>query len=279
MKKALPYAIIFPALALSGCSSATSASAAADAKRYMTRGLALDDSIEVLVDSLYRRLEVFGPDTIHVSFITPKSDNNTDRLTKRDYDEVAGMLGIEAAAVKAIVEIETGRTNKGFYSPGKPIINFDLAVYRRAAARRGINLGKYTTSHSVIFNSPDIARYGSQQKAQQARLDAAMQIDSISAIEGTFWGLFQIGGFNWKLCSARSHTEFIERMSRSERDQLELFAEFIRNSGLLKALKVKDWATFARGYNGAGYARHGYHTRLDASYRKYRSHPEAIPGK
>ena len=58
-------------------------------------------------------------------------------------------------------------------------------------------------------------------------------------------------------------------MSRSERDQLELFAAFIRNAGLLPALQRKDWRAFARGYNGPSYASRGYHTRLASSYAKH----------
>ena len=97
-----------------------------------------------------------------------------------------------------------------------------------------------------------------------------MSLDSISAIEGTFWGMFQIGGFNWQRCGASSHSEFVKLMSRSERDQLEMFANFIRQAGLLPALKKKDWSTFARGYNGAGYAARGYHTRMASSYAKHK---------
>jgi hypothetical protein len=58
-------------------------------------------------------------------------------------------------------------------------------------------------------------------------------------------------------------------MSRSERDQLELFAEFIRSTGLLKHLSNKNWAAFARGYNGPSYASRRYHTRLAQAYAKY----------
>ena len=96
-----------------------------------------------------------------------------------------------------------------------------------------------------------------------------MSIDSVSAIEGTFWGMFQIGGFNYARCGAKNHSEFVRLMSRSERDQLELFAAFIRNAGLLPALQRKDWRAFARGYNGPSYASRGYHTRLASSYAKH----------
>ncbi len=81
--------------------------------------------------------------------------------------------------------------------------------------------------------------------------------------------MFQIGGFNWKKCGCSSLEEFEELMSRSERDQLNLFAEFITTSGLLKHLKAKNWAAFARGYNGPAYARRAYHTRMATAYARH----------
>ena len=192
------------------------------------------------------------------------------KLTQKDYEEVAAELGVEVAAIKAVVEIEAGVSHNGFWSEGKPIINFDLTMYNTAARRNGVDLAKARKSAPVIFRAPDSKKYGSQQAGQQARLDAAMAIDSISAIDGTFWGMFQIGGFNWKRCGASDRTDFVKRMSTSEREQLELFAGFIKNTDLVKPLKAKDWASFARGYNGASYARRGYHTRMANAYRRYK---------
>ncbi len=222
-------------------------------------------------DPIGHNYVVVGGDTIPVSFLPPAESLRSGRLTERDFEEVAADLGVEVAAIKAVTEIEAGPGHQGFWADGKPLINFDLSMYRKRAARRGVQLNKYTGSHAVIFNRPNTARYGSQQAAQQARLDAAMSIDSISAIEGTFWGMFQIGGFNYDRCGTKSHAEFLKLMSRSERDQLELFAEFIRRAGLLPALRAKDWATFARGYNGPSYAARGYHTRLASSYAKHKA--------
>lgn len=185
-------------------------------------------------------------------------------LTEEDFREVAQRIGVEVAAIKAIVDIEAGPTHEGFSAPGKPLINFDLTMFRRFATRRGVNLSKYSQSHSVVFNS----HRGSQIKAN-ARLDAARTINPEAAVEGTFWGMFQIGGFNWRKCGAESLDDFVMRMSRSERDQLDMFVEFITNAGLLKYLKAKDWASFARGYNGPAYARRNYHTRMASAYARY----------
>lgn len=192
------------------------------------------------------------------------------RLTEEDFIEVAEELGVEVAAIKAVVEIEAGKTHQGFWTEGKPLINFDLTMFRRMAAKNKVSLGTATKTKPVIFARPNTAKYGSQQAAQQARLDAARSVHDLSAIEGTFWGMFQIGGFNWKRCGTSSPQEFVQLMSRSERDQLELFANFIKNTGLLKPLQQKNWAAFAKGYNGPSYASRGYHTRMANAYARYK---------
>ncbi|MDE6397410.1 MAG: N-acetylmuramidase family protein [Muribaculaceae bacterium] len=191
-------------------------------------------------------------------------------LTEEDFIEVAEELGVEVAAIKAVVEIEAGKSHKGFWTEGKPLINFDLSMFRKMAAKNKVSLAKATKTSPVIFSRPNIAKYGSQQAAQQARLDAARAVNDLSAIEGTFWGMFQIGGFNWKKCGAKSPDEFVELMSRSERDQLELFANFVRNTGLLEPLRKKNWAAFARGYNGPSYASRGYHTKMANAYARFK---------
>ncbi|MDE6301778.1 MAG: N-acetylmuramidase family protein [Muribaculaceae bacterium] len=196
-------------------------------------------------------------------------DTRHGPLTEKDFREVAEQLGVEVAAIKAVVEIEAGKSHQGFWTEGKPLINFDLSVFRQMAARNKVNLNGQQKAHPEVFTRPNVAKYGSRGAAVQARLDGAMAIDSLSAIEGTFWGMFQIGGFNWKKCGASSPEEFVRLMSRSERDQLEMFAQFITNAGLLPALKRKNWSAFARGYNGPSYAARGYHTRLAAAYRKF----------
>ena len=249
--------------------------AAATAACISCRSTAIEpQTVMLLPDSIHyldtdRQIFVRGGDTVRLSFRMPDSVRSGP-LQERDYEEVAEQLGVEVAAMKAVVEIEAGKSHRGFWTEGKPIINFDLPVFRKMAARHKVNLSKYTKTHPAVFSRPSIAKYGSQQAAVQARLDQAMDIDSISAIEGTFWGMFQIGGFNWRQCGTSSPQEFVRLMSRSERDQLDLFAEFISRAGLLPALKKKNWAAFARGYNGPAYASRGYHRRLAAAYNKYK---------
>lgn len=199
----------------------------------------------------------------------PAEDSRYTRLTEADYEEVAQMLDVDVAAIKAVVDIETGRRHEGFWAPGKPLINFDLTMYRRFAPRSGVSLTKARKAHPEIFRRPDARRYGSYQAAQQARLDAACDVDTVSAYQSTFWGMFQIGGFNWRKCGCESVQQFVELMSRSERSQLELFARFIENSGMVDAVRRHNWLQFALKYNGPKARSRGYHKRLAASYKRH----------
>lgn len=190
-------------------------------------------------------------------------------LTEADYKSVAEELDIPVACIKAVVDIEAGPQHEGFNSDNTPLINFDLTMFRQNARRKGINLNKYKATHSVVFAAPNVRKYGSRQAAQYARLDAAMTIDTVCALESTFWGMFQIGGFNWKICGCGSVREFVHLMSYSEREQLELFAAFLRARNLVPYLQRREWAKFALRYNGPGYKKMTYDTRMAAAYSKY----------
>lgn len=189
------------------------------------------------------------------------------KLTNEEYKKVADELGIDIATMKAVVEIEAGKSHQGFAAPGIPLINFDLTMFKRFMRKAGKSYSKY--SGSIAFNRPNTKKYGSYGKAQWARLESARKIDNDIANRATFWGMFQIGGFNWKQCGCKSLDEFVERMSASEAEQLELFAQFCINRDLVKYLKAKNWSSFAYHYNGPSYKKRGYHHRLRKAHQKH----------
>lgn len=193
-----------------------------------------------------------------------------NELTEEDYARVAEELDVEPAVIKAVVDIEAGKNHEGFWKEGKPLINFDLTMYRKYAPRHGVSLKKAQKKKPEIFSRPDVKKHGSAQAAQYARLEAACEIDSASAMESTFWGMFQIGGFNWQKCGTADVGEFVRLMSRSEDDQLELFARFIKNNGMLEDLRKKQWLAFALKYNGPKAKARGYHKRLAAAYKRHK---------
>jgi hypothetical protein len=193
----------------------------------------------------------------------PKDDAATrySKLTDEDFKIVANELGVEIAAIKAVVSIEAGSAMQGFWAPGVPVVNFDRSMYNRY---RGSVKSAGAKGEKVPSG---LTGYGLQEWTQ---LINARKVNSDAANMGTFWGMFQIGGFNYKLCGCESVDEMVKLMSYSELEQLELFAVFIQNTGMVADLKAKNWAGFARKYNGASYARRGYHTKMAAAYNKFK---------
>lgn len=58
-------------------------------------------------------------------------------------------------------------------------------------------------------------------------------------------------------------------MYKDEASQVDAMLRFIKVNGLLTHLKTRNWAAFAKGYNGAGYIKNQYHTKLAKAYAKY----------
>lgn len=184
-------------------------------------------------------------------------------LSDEDFRIVADELGVEVAAIKAVVLIEAGTQMKGFYAPAVPVINFDPAVYKQVAAKASNKAG--ATGEKV---PEGISGYALKEYNQ---LINARKKNAEGALMGTFWGMFQIGGFNYKICGFDNVNDFVKAMAHSEFSQLEIFAHFIKNSGMLDDLKKKNWSGFARKYNGSSYARRGYHTKMANAYKKFKN--------
>ncbi len=183
-------------------------------------------------------------------------------LTENDFRIVAEELGVEIAVIKAVVLIEAGNQMKGFWAPGIPVINFDKTMYSRFRSKAPKQAG--AKGEKV---PPGLTGYALREWTQ---LINARKINAQGANMGTFWGMFQIGGFNYKLCGCETVDEFVRLMADSELEQLELFAAFISHAGMLEDLRNKNWAAFARKYNGPSYAKRGYHTKMAAAYKKFK---------
>ena len=249
-----PALLLLPALVWAGAACGKPNSAMTASSDSAATDSIAADSLEA--DSL--RVNLFPLDSI------PAGDTGTryTELTEEDFRIVAEELGVEIAAIKAVVQIEAGKAMKGFYAPGIPVINFDRKMYNlyasKAKNKSGVKNEKVPTG---------LTGYALQE---WTLLINARKKNAEGALLGTFWGMFQIGGFNYKLCGCNDVNEFVKVMSESEFSQLELFAKFITNAGMLKDLKNKNWAAFSRKYNGPSYAKRGYHTKMAAAYNKFK---------
>lgn len=216
----------------------------------------------VLERKVDTEINMFDPaHLLHADSLAANEEDRYTHLTEHDFQTVAAELDVEVAAIKAVVVIEAGQEMRGFWAPGIPVINFDPTMFAKYKNKADNKAG--AKGESV----PEGLTGYAQKEWRQ--LINARKTNARGANMGTFWGMFQIGGFNYKLCGCKDVDEFVKLMASSEFDQLELFAAFITNSGMLEDLRSKKWAAFARKYNGSSYAKRGYHTKMENAYKRF----------
>ena len=188
-------------------------------------------------------------------------------VTEKEFQDLAEELGVEVAALKAVVEVECSSAG-GFLRDGRPRILFEGHIFWRRLALRGIDPEPLSTEHPDIIHPRWDRSHYLGGAGEWGRFNRASAICHSAAIESASWGLFQIMGFHWRTCGCSSAEDFAERMSRSESEQMRLAMRFLQKTGIAEYLKTKDWATFALRYNGSGYKANRYDTRLQAAYEK-----------
>lgn len=189
---------------------------------------------------------------------------------KEFFKELGQHLGCEPAALKAVEEVESGGRG-GFLPSGRPQILFEgHQFYKKLAESQSESFAKQIQARfpNICYPKWDKKQYkGGEQEWE--RLIVARSIDPMIADMSASWGRFQIMGFNFALTGCNSVTEMVTIMSESATQQFQLFANFLKNSGCLPSLQKKQWATFARKYNGAGYAQNKYDVKLKNAYDKF----------
>ena len=138
-------------------------------------------------------------------------------------------------------------------------ILFERHVFSRLTDHR------YDATHPTLSN-PLPGGYGNLGAAQYDRLIAATALDANAALESCSWGIGQVMGFQASALGYDNVQDMIGQMRDSEGSQLDAMARFIKTNSLDGALRVHDWARFARGYNGPNYRINNYDTRLAATY-------------
>lgn len=173
--------------------------------------------------------------------------------------QAAARLGCDVAAVKAVIDVESG--GAGFDGEGRPKILFESHIFSRLTG------SQFDAAHPTLSTrAPNRALY---RAAQYPRYYQALQLAPEAAVKSCSWGLFQIMGFNWQECGEKSLYGFQAAVHHNEDAHIALFAGFVLGRGLADELRRGDWAGFARGYNGPGYAANAYDTKLAAAHARH----------
>lgn len=193
------------------------------------------------------------------------SETSNTMTPAEAYQEAANNLGVELAAIQAVAAVESGKA--GFLPSGRPVILFEAHIFERRTNGR---FKGAKDRRGVLLSSPawDRSLYGQGGEPQWERLQDAAKLDSDAAHESCSWGRFQIMGFHWRILQY-TNVGALVAAAHTGSGQLDMFVRFIKVSGLAPSLRAKDWATFARRYNGPGYAENKYDAKLQEAHQRF----------
>jgi hypothetical protein len=189
--------------------------------------------------------------------------------TKEDIAKVAEEFGLEAAVMLAVVEIESGGSVfADVDGRQEPLIRFEGHYFDRR-----LSGDAQAIARTAGLASPDAGAIANpvSQAARWRLLERAAAIDRKAAHESVSWGLGQVMGAHWSWLGFADVDAMVAEARSGTAGQVRLMARFIDKSGLRDALDRHDWDAFAHGYNGPGYRRNAYHTKLAAAYRRHKS--------
>lgn len=192
------------------------------------------------------------------------------RATEADIADIARKLGVPYFRLRGIVEVEAPKGP--FDRKGRPTMLFEPfqfwkrlpAAKRKAAVAAGCAMSRRPKRGEYPADSYPV-------------LEKALIFDETTALASCSWGRGQVMGFNYVAAGFKDVAAMVSAAMASEANQLRQMAGFIKANGLVKHLKSGDAEAFALGYNGEGYARDGYHTKIRKAWAKWEKMPVPSP--
>ena len=190
------------------------------------------------------------------------------KLTDYDIPRIGHIIGVGEDVIHAVLDVESRGTG---YDANGVIKLFESHVFLRRLpeAKRAEAIAQ-----GLGHKSWAEAKRAGNYKNNHARFLRAYELDKRAALEATSFGLGQIMGFNYRLAGYQSAWDMVVSFAESEANQLEGMINFIKSAKLDDELRAKNWAAFAKGYNGSGYKANNYDTRLAKAYAWWSKKPD-----
>ena len=154
----------------------------------------------------------------------------------------ANQLGCDIAALQALLDVEAG--GFGFDHAGRPKMLFEPHLFWQ-------NLSGTERDSAVQAGLARPAwKPGNYPPDSYPRLYEAMKINENAALNSCSWGLPQILGENHSPAGYKAAQDMVAAFCDGEDEQIAAMARFICAKHLDVYLQDKNWAAFARGYNG-----------------------------
>ena len=179
---------------------------------------------------------------------------------------------LDPAAAMAVVEVESA--GRPFEDDGRmPRLLFERHVFYRELKKKSLEVLDKGRIAGLAIPKWDRAKQYNDQRTSAGRIavyEAARDIDEEAANRSCSWGIGQTMGFNAERLGFASATEMLTKMTNAGIfGQIDCMMREIRASKLVDALNARDFAKFARAYNGPGYKQNSYDTKMEAAFKKW----------
>lgn len=186
---------------------------------------------------------------------------------------VAASSNVDAALLCSVVEIEGGSVDALLFERHEFTTNLrTLDPSQIALAKvQGLAVEKWLGSKEYKDEKTHDQRV--------SMLNKACAINEEAACRSASFGLFQILGSNFRLAGYANAVELREKFAAGgAQEQLSAFIRMSGKNGALVALKSKDWSKFALIWNGKGFKKNSYDSRLASAYAQWSSHARSNRG-
>ena len=186
---------------------------------------------------------------------------------------VADQHKIEPAALLAVVEVESA--GKSLEIDGvTPCLLFERHVFYRELKKAGktaqlLNAQAMGLANATWQPATQYKDQGTSSKRIQLYLKAKA-VDEECADRSCSWGVGQTCGFLAEEMRFPNAIAMLAYMTKGGVPaQVECMVREIENKKLSAKLNAHNWAGFAKSYNGPGYAKNAYDTKMAAAYLKW----------
>jgi lysozyme family protein len=190
------------------------------------------------------------------------------KLQPGDIAKVAESIRVPEAALRAVIDIEA---NGKAYTGGMPTFLFEPHRFYKEVGKDKLDVAIKRGLAYPSWKGP--GSYPKTFALRWKQLQSAIDLDETAAIRSCSWGLGQIMGDEYDEAGYKSPEEMVTAFSNSEFEQLQGMANLIKHRGLDKDMRkfpdIDATSHFALRYNGKGYKKNKYHTKLQDAFNKW----------
>lgn len=199
-------------------------------------------------------------------------------ITEDQFNHSAGIIGCEAACIKAVYHVEA--SGSGYLKDGRIKILFEGHRFWKQLKNAGVDCFDFLMKHPEFSNVlhkkwiPGNPEYRKDQWERMSQANKACKLIGVNpelALKSASFGSFQIMGENCVAAGYATAQEMITSYNNSgEAEELDSFTRFVKYTKLDDELRALNFQSFADGYNGTASKLNHYAPKLFAAYMTFK---------